>query len=110
MDPKIGSAQGATWASRGEGGSVAKRTRAGWGRPEDETVLRRLLRAIREEASLTQYQVADRLGVPQSVVSKYESGVRRLDVIELRAVCQACGTNVSAFVRRLEKALETEGG
>lgn len=89
---------------------MAKTTPTGWGRPDDEAALRCLLRAIREEAGLTQYQVADRLGVPQSVVSKYESGVRRLDVIELSAVCKACGTTLSGFVRRLETGLGTEGG
>jgi DNA-binding XRE family transcriptional regulator len=37
-----------------------------------------LLRELRHEACLTQVQVAARLGVPQSFVSKYESGERRL--------------------------------
>lgn len=51
----------------------------------------RLLRELRERAGLRQVDVAMRLNEPQSFVSKYESGERRLDVIEFRAVCSALG-------------------
>lgn len=60
-----------------------------------------LLREIRRSADLTQVQVADRLGVPQSFVSKYESGERRLDVIELRHVAAALGTTDQNVLSRL---------
>lgn len=43
----------------------------------------------RETRKLTQADVASRLGKPQSFVSKYETGERRLDVIEFLAVCKA---------------------
>jgi transcriptional regulator with XRE-family HTH domain len=59
-----------------------------------------LLREIREEAGLRQLDVATRLDQPQSFVSKYESGERRLDLLELEQVCNACGTELIAFVRR----------
>jgi transcriptional regulator with XRE-family HTH domain len=45
------------------------------------------------------------LGQPQSFVSKYESGERRLDVLELRQVCAVVGVSLADFVRRLERAL-----
>jgi ribosome-binding protein aMBF1 (putative translation factor) len=45
----------------------------------------------RDKAGLTQVDVAKPLGVPQSVVSKYESGERRLDLLELSDVCAAMG-------------------
>ncbi|CQD22338.1 anaerobic benzoate catabolism transcriptional regulator [Mycobacterium europaeum] len=61
-----------------------------------------LLRQLRVEAGLTQVDVAKRLGVPQSFISKYESGERRLDVIELRHVAEAIGTNLAAVVSRLD--------
>lgn len=41
------------------------------------------LRAAREESGLTQADVAEKLGVDQSWISKAERGVRRLDIIEL---------------------------
>jgi len=64
-----------------------------------------LLRQIRTDAGFTQAEVADRLGVPQSFVSKYESGERRLDILELKKVCQALGCSLIDFVRRLEKEI-----
>jgi transcriptional regulator with XRE-family HTH domain len=45
----------------------------------------------RNDAGLTQVQVAAALKRPQSFVSKYESGERNLDVIEFLAVCRALG-------------------
>ena len=59
-----------------------------------------LLRKVREEASLRQVDVAERLDQPQSFVSKYESGERRLDLLELELVCTACDTDLVEFIRR----------
>jgi transcriptional regulator with XRE-family HTH domain len=67
--------------------------------------LQQLLRQVRSEANLTQTDVAQRMGQPQSFVSKYESGERRLDILELRDVCQAIGIHLLEFVKRLEQAL-----
>lgn len=61
-----------------------------------------LLRQLREEAGLTQVQVAAELGEPQSFVSKYESGERRLDVIELKHVAQALKVTVWVVLERLK--------
>ncbi|WNV83485.1 helix-turn-helix transcriptional regulator [Umezawaea sp. Da 62-37] len=63
---------------------------------------RTLLRELRVEAGLTQVQVAELLREPQSFVSKYESGERRLDVVETRHVAEALGTTLGAIVARLE--------
>ena len=63
-----------------------------------------LLREMRLKVSLTQEQVAANLGEHQSFVSKYESGERRLDLIELEQVCKALGTTLTRFVSRYEKA------
>ncbi|TIL61919.1 MAG: helix-turn-helix transcriptional regulator [Mesorhizobium sp.] len=38
--------------------------------------------SLRKAKGLTQAQVAEKLGRPQSFVAKYEGGERRLDVIE----------------------------
>lgn len=61
-----------------------------------------VLRRLRREAGLTQVDVAKRLDVPQSFVSKYESGERRLDVIELRHVAEAIGTTFEGVISRLD--------
>lgn len=61
----------------------------------------RVLRELRHEAGLTQAQVAERLDVPQSFVSKYESGERRLDVIELRHIARALKTSLKTVLRKL---------
>lgn len=65
-----------------------------------------LLRRIRVEADLRQEDLADALDRPQSFVSKYESGERRLDLLEVRAICEACGTSLPAFSQRFEEELE----
>jgi transcriptional regulator with XRE-family HTH domain len=62
-----------------------------------------LLRSVRSEAGLTQAEVAERVEQPQSFVSKYESGERRLDLVELRQICKALGISLGDFVRRFEK-------
>ena len=55
---------------------------------------------------MRQVDLADRLRQPQSYVSKYESGERRLDILELRQVCNALGISLEAFIRRLEAAFD----
>ncbi|MEN4478206.1 helix-turn-helix transcriptional regulator [Mycolicibacterium cosmeticum] len=60
-----------------------------------------VLRELRRGAGLTQVEVAARLDVPQSFVSKYESGERRLDVIELRHVAEALGATLQTVISRL---------
>lgn len=56
------------------------------------------LREARKEAKLTQVEVARRLRKPQSFVSKMESGERRLDAVELKAIARIYGRPVSFFV------------
>lgn len=67
--------------------------------------LSQLLIAIRREAKLDQAAVAKAVGKGQSFVSRYEAGERRLDVLELRAVCAVCGTTLASFVKRLESQI-----
>lgn len=50
---------------------------------------RELLIEARESAGLTQWQLAERLKRPQSYVSKFERGERRLDVVEFLEVTKA---------------------
>ena len=65
-----------------------------------------LLREMRIEAGLTQVELAARIEKDQAYVSRYESGQRRLDVLEVREICQAVGSTLEGFVKKLEKALK----
>ncbi|RWG48398.1 MAG: XRE family transcriptional regulator [Mesorhizobium sp.] len=47
------------------------------------------LTSLRNAKGMTQEQVAEKLGRPQSFVAKYEGGERRLDVIEFLDVTAA---------------------
>jgi transcriptional regulator with XRE-family HTH domain len=58
-----------------------------------------LLLAAREKAGLTQQQLADRLGKPQSFISKYEGGERRIDVIEFIAIADALDMDAARAIR-----------
>lgn len=58
---------------------------------------RQLLVDTREQKGLTQAELAKRLDKPQSFVSKYESGERRLDVVEFVSVCTALGVEAMAL-------------
>lgn len=64
--------------------------------------LAKLLRKLRAEAGLRQTDLAEKLGEPQSYVSKYESGEQRLDLLELRSICLALGTDLGRLVKRFE--------
>jgi transcriptional regulator with XRE-family HTH domain len=68
--------------------------------PQDALV--RLLREHRKRAGLRQSDIAERLHKQQSFVSKYESGERRLDYLEIRQICAAIGVDVIAFVKEYE--------
>jgi len=70
-----------------------------------ESAYRALLVALveaREEAGLTQQQLADKLGRPQSFVSKVENGDRRLDVIEFLELCRLLGADAAELLKRIE--------
>ncbi len=59
-----------------------------------------LLRGAREDAGLTQSDVAKSLGVHQSFVSKSESGERRVDIIELHAFAKLYKKPITYFLPR----------
>lgn len=64
--------------------------------------LQRILVDRRLKADLSQVELADKLGKPQSFVSKYESGERRLDAIELIEVAEEMGCMAEAIVTELK--------
>lgn len=64
-----------------------------------------LLKGARQQRGIRQVELAERLGVPQSFVSKYESGERHLSILELRRICQIIGVSFDDFIRQLEEEL-----
>jgi transcriptional regulator with XRE-family HTH domain len=61
-----------------------------------------LLREERRSAGLTQAALAKKLRRPQSYVSKYERGDRRIDVIEFLEIARAIKFDPNEFLRRLD--------
>lgn len=51
------------------------------------------LTAARKDRQILQADLAEKLGKPQSFVSKYEGRERRLDISEFIDVCRAMGVN-----------------
>ncbi len=62
-----------------------------------DDLFRELLKETRLAKNLTQADVATKLGLPQSYVSKYESGERRLDFVETVLVCESLGMSIEVF-------------
>ena len=57
------------------------------------------LKKARLESGLSQQEVADKLGKPQSYISKIESGERRLDVAEIKKFAVIYKKDVSLFIK-----------
>jgi transcriptional regulator with XRE-family HTH domain len=64
-----------------------------------------VLRSLRIAAGLRQEDLAKKIGSPQSFISKYENGERRLDVIEARTICLALGVTLGDFFVLLERKI-----
>ena len=59
----------------------------------------------REASGITQIQLAEKLNVSQTVVSKIETCERRIDVIELIDICGAINTSYMDFFSELNDRL-----
>jgi len=62
-----------------------------------------VLVAARKTAGLTQQQLADRLCKPQSFVSKYETGERRLDIPEFIQLSRCLNIDPAELIRRITR-------
>ena len=68
--------------------------------------LRDMLISRRKELNLTQAELASKLSRPQSFVSKYESGERKIDAIELIELIQCFGDSPANFIEKYCSILE----
>lgn len=66
------------------------------------------IREVRSQSTLKQQELAEKLGKPQSYVSKYERGERKLDYLELMDVLEACGSGVQEFQALYESKQEAD--
>lgn len=58
---------------------------------------REAIKEVREKAGLKQAELATVLDKPQSYISKYENGERRLDYVELIEILDACDWTIGRF-------------
>jgi len=64
-----------------------------------------LMTDARVKAGLTQTKLAERLGKPQSFIAKYETGERRIDVLEFVTIAQAIGIDPMRLLRDFVEGL-----
>lgn len=64
--------------------------------------LRSVLRDVRKAAGLTQVQLAERLHMEQSNLSKIERGERYLDTLLFIDYCRACGAAPAEVIAKVD--------
>ena len=68
----------------------------------ERRILLKVLRELRRQRNLTQDQMAKAMGAKQAFVSKYETGERRLDFLDLVAICDVLGISIVKFAEKFE--------
>jgi transcriptional regulator with XRE-family HTH domain len=74
---------------------------------EELVILGNVLAEARERHGIKQAELAAKLGLPASYLSKIENGTRRLDVIELIQIAQAMGADAAELIADVERALKS---
>lgn len=74
---------------------------------DEYRIFRELLRELRGERGMKQAELSAALGMPQSFVSKYEMGERRLDFVELAQICENLDYPLELFVAAYRKAIKS---
>lgn len=68
-------------------------------------VLLKLIYTLRVGKGLRQADLADMLEEHQSFISKIENGERRVDLVELKRICEVMDVSLSDFIHEFEKQL-----
>lgn len=66
-------------------------------------IFKELLIEYRKSANFTQQHLAELINKPQSYISKYETGERRLDLVEFLDIAEALQFDKYQFIKELEK-------
>ena len=72
-----------------------------WVEQREYVAVGRALAEARERAGLTQQELARRLRKPQSFVSSYERGQRRVDILELLRIVDVLASDPIEVVREI---------
>ena len=78
-------------------------------RKKEYQVLLQVLKRFREKANINQVDLAKKLNVQQSYISKIETGERGVDLVELKSICEALGFDLMEFIAEYQKELRKEG-
>lgn len=70
---------------------------------DDYQLVIKLLRSARIDRRITQSQLAESLGKPQSFVAKVENGERRLDVIEFATIARLLSLDPAEILNAVMK-------
>ncbi|KRW71254.1 DNA-binding protein [Pseudomonas sp. TTU2014-105ASC] len=74
----------------------------------EHTVFLDVLKRMRMQSGMTQAQCSAALGRPQSFMSDVERGIRRLDIVQLRDLCQVMGSDLPTLIDSFEQAIRNE--
>jgi transcriptional regulator with XRE-family HTH domain len=77
-----------------------------WVEAEQYNVVGSCLAAARRRTNVTQQELAARLSKPQSFVSEYERGQRRVDVVELLVISRALGVDPLELFAQIARLTE----
>jgi len=71
-----------------------------------EEILLKVLKQIRATTGMSQRDLMQKLDRPQSYISKYETGERRLDLLELKELCDACNVKMADIAQQVEDEID----
>ncbi len=77
---------------------------------EEYSIFLQLLIETRQKRGMTQVQLGRELPFEQPALSKIERGERRVDIVELKMICDKMGVKLADFAKELEKRMARTDG